>query len=1179
MSGHKFRLLLILMAILLEACGRVTANYDAALFSCGELDRSTWAGSKALIQIVDADHGAQDATLEAKWINGQQVSTLPVSPKGCVLVPQGDGQLKVLTADHRQGLLIKPLEANPSEAVQVSLQHLVLPSLKMKCERSTVSSLTALGVTLEWMDIRPEEAWQIESMHMNILQDTRLIVKSPLSAQNFLQASYLKLPQIKIEDGRYGLSLELSTMAGNRIVAESSCPIFQLDRTAPPSTHLLHNSLSKGTDPLQLNDWDETEAVYYCISKAGESACENLNDYTVASKLVPAPAAGAYTLNSFRQDAAGNRSNRTQEPFYRDTGVPKVQIKWVSPSLPTADAWAHAPHDLYRFEADADDDSVQANFARKEDIQKSLQCRVSVIDRLGATRTAVEATCKEGACQGLSMGDWVPCPGPAAFQFAAESEYTVHGSRIMLEVRAKDSVDQLGNSQTGFWMNPTAMGSWKIDESMNLFSVHNELLFFNDRHGNVIGLTEYYWHSAGQFHPALYVRERGMEQWSAPVILYSLKPAKSWYEDLGPRPILGLNTLDPNENSVWMLQTVQTGGDIHLAEISLQNGFAVLRHQIPQTLWNLITDAAPELVAMTSFQDNQQNEHLAFLLRASPTQYVLVGFDGQTFKILSILQVPETKLLQARQMVADSYGRLILVLGQQLVIYNVNTRQQWVQSNPGIQILNHNIHGLFGLTHAGELFVMDLVPQLASASIEVLATRPRELASDQAAWSPVTHLERGDKNTFWLTGRASNTTSFLMWSFRPGQDQGWVLQNSLWGWPKQMEWMDVAAFGAEQRTGQTFVITPVRKLNNPDIPYRAMWKSISCEFVDVTEQGVYRSDVLHNPTQGVTLAQDHNGRVWRGQILANSHLAVSRLDVAEHIKTTSTEPFYTFSSELVRDPSGNFLVPTYDGKMLGFDRHTGMFQEAFALGDRYWLHTFFDSVGNFWGIDGTVDGGTIRVRIVDGSMRTIPLPGGWKATTIRPLNSNQAWVQAQSADTKSYRLFELNLVQQTLREDLPLEHPAMQIGDMINMDGRRVALVLIPDALVVPIPEAPYSRRWHLRIYEDHGQAWKPWETERQPRWPAWHRYAGHLVFTNTPGVEKLFHQADQKALWLASRLGVGQVGTLARWTADNSWQVFNPSQHNLSEYVQQILVDDQKRLVLSTRNQIFYHNPDCASR
>ncbi len=1178
------------------ACGRMPANYNQILVTCGDMGPADYTSAGNLFQVHD-DQGEliPSDRLKAQWVKGQRSEELPISIRGCVVTPKAEGLLKIISIDGKLGAILRPLEELTVAPNALRLKPLQDFSYQLSCPKREVNGLANLDLSLLWNRGQAQDFWQIEKL---ALISQRLGESSArrvsLPVQSFLAEPNLMLAPLTLPDGQYTLKLELTTIAGLVINSETACQIV-FDQKVPDSQKLLTQSVADGNASLVIPPIQSGEQLYICISAPDRKNCEDLNLYEKAYDLIKTPVSGSLVVNSFVEDSAGNRSIRLQEPLYRDLEAPTLTATWNNENLRQGSNWSTEPEASYGITMDVQDDSVTAGFMTNLELINNLECSVAIVDQTGASRGSGEAICQSGPCQGQSLESWVSCGLNTKFSFKKNTESALFYSQVIFRARSRDLANHVTVAEQRFWMHPEAWGMWAQNSSTIIPSNSGRHDFLSDGNGNFFRFTGALDTSPSENFPAISYKYRDKSGWTKPIYIIDSGTAGSYAASNERFPIVGFST-QAADRSLWYVSVNAQG--YALAEVPLPDWSkghppdalpAVVRN-IPDQIVRAFDSTDIWIAGMTNVTDPDGQQRIVFLVRSFFDLYAFVAFNGREFDLLHVQRRVDNMVSMKNDLVfTPDHKGLIFVLGNKLAVFDLESNTiklptELSATATGFRGLKLDSKGYFGYTDQFRLFTAQFNPDASAYTLSMLA-EPPPIVLPGIDVDPFSHLVRTGQGDFWLSALKKGKIAQL-YRLRPNVDKQWRSQDALWGWPNQLIAFGTFALGWDQHTDRLYYATSTSQSelggNSPLFVHGLQ----SCEFLNVTEQATFRPDQKSNPAARVFLNQDTEGNLWRAQVLVNLEVTVSKMDDSSQLgifdidstlfDLVLNDPLSQRQGLLVED-GGNFLLPgaeISDGQqtILRLDRASSQITEAFALPESR-RTSLGDTAGSIW----TLDTHEIQVRTKEGRLRSIPIPEPWVAWNMARVDDDYAWVTAfdtgsDVSASKQWKLFSLDLKQGVLNDDSGFANKLAEVSSVIQDKGRRLALVKVPiesnSSSVGP---------FQLQIFEDVGHGWHAWSLDRQPRLPAWHVQAGAPISSSFRSNVSFYRNPANKEIWLSTADSYDRP-LLARLNKAG-WQFFDPEKQTISSPVIDFQSDKAGHLYLVTKDQIFIANDACSSQ
>ncbi|HYX37145.1 MAG TPA: hypothetical protein VE954_28925 [Oligoflexus sp.] len=715
----QYQIVIAFVAVLIVAgCGRIPARYNQAVFACGEMNPDAYQSAKGLVQVFSATgEPVTEDMVSAKWVTDQKTTDLAVSRHGCILAPNSEGALKIVTSDGRQGVLPQQTQGSLEQPTPILLKSLTELHYQISCSKQDVRSLAELGLGLTWKQGQTADFWQIESMTLvSQRRGETSVQRLTVPVLQFLNQPSLMLAPIAWPDGAYTVQLELTTIAGLVVSSETSCQV-ELDQTALEAHTLLHVAVSDGLLPLALLPSPSAGQAFYCISRADRAECDNLNAYIKAGDYINAPASGVFTLYSYSEDQAGNRSTLVSEAFYRDQTDPVLSVAWNNPHLQKGLNWSKEPEATYEVDISAVDDAVAAGFMMKSKLIESLECSVAVVDGAGATRGSSEAICESQRCQGQSMESWTPCDPKARFSFKRNSESNLFHSQVIFRVKGRDQSGHESMAQVSFWMHPQAWGMWSQDNNTRIPSNSGRHYFLNDAFGNFLKFTGRLDLEDNSRFPALSVKLREQYGWSKPILIEDHGSPGPYSASNERYPALGFST-QGTARSLWYVTYDLDQESYGLAEVPLhdwsnsETPAIVPAHvrSIPTEILQKIANPNELFIAgLVNTLDSSGHEKIVVLLRAFYGAYAFIDFDGKDFHLLNVTpNIPNMVSMKNDLVLTPDSKSLVFVLGNQLALLHLETHAISMPADrspvrKAFRSIKRDHQGYFGYTDQHEL--------------------------------------------------------------------------------------------------------------------------------------------------------------------------------------------------------------------------------------------------------------------------------------------------------------------------------------------------------------------------------------------------------------------------------------------------------------------------------------------
>jgi hypothetical protein len=223
-------------------------------------------------------------------------------------------------------------------------------------------------------------------------------------------------------------------------------------------------------------------------------------------------------------------------------------------------------------------------------------------------------------------------------------------------------------------------------------------------------------------------------------------------------------------------------------------------------------------------------------------------------------------------------------------------------------------------------------------------------------------------------------------------------------------------------------------------------------FIPVTDQGLFRADLLTRPTQKILVAQDKSDRLirasyWRAR--DDGLLAISKLGDTGPAMTFSLNPLVKGSPNALPSVMDSLFVDregavwfedTLSGSVKRLDAEKSIYEPQFDVtpATRKWRN--IDSQRNYWGTVGR-SFKQIDLRRPDNSRRTIFLAEGFQGERIIG-SEPKSWIVTRHDASGASKLFELDMQHETIVEDRQLDQFDASFIDLIPFHGKRLALVL-----------------------------------------------------------------------------------------------------------------------------------------
>ncbi|MDQ3231226.1 MAG: hypothetical protein M3Q07_05345, partial [Pseudobdellovibrionaceae bacterium] len=494
----------------------------------------------------------------------------------------------------------------------------------------------------------------------------------------------------------------------------------------------------------------------------------------------------------------------------------------------------------------------------------------------------------------------------------------------------------------------------------------------------------------------------------------------------------------------------------------------------------------------------------------------------------------------------------------------------------GLRSLYKDRKGFYGLTNVGlqPFFTLTFNDDASTGTLQLL-----QADETLKGIRDINHLVRKSDGSFWLSALSvSNAPVLFSWKPWTPSRAGWLLQDSIWNWSTAGNPIWSFGLGIDQNLEQLAVATLVdASTGSNGLSLRMMQNN---NFIEVSDQGLFRAGLRTQPTQQVILAQDKLGNLvrlsyWR--TTQDGYIAVSKLGDPVPAKNISLKPLVGGSafamqsaiSSMTVDRDGSvWFEDTLSGSVQLLDLDRGVFLPQFEVAPASSKWRMFDSQGNYWGSLGR-EFTEIQLRRPDDSRRTIKLAEGFQGERII-WNEPKSWILARHGASGASRLFELDMQRETVREDRQLDQDDFSFADIIPFQGKRLALVRVSR-----VNGEDLGNFAELKLYEDNGNTWVEWGNSMQPKWPDWHSLAQQAILVNddTAAETRLFYEPG--VIWIAG-IGVDpKFPILARMPLDSMiWTVFNPGAETVKSQVKSLWLDPQHRLVLNTAAKIFYYNP-----
>ncbi len=1146
-----FYVWLLIVLAFNQACGRIPASYDKAVLACGELDQQSYANADGLFWAqVD---GKVIADIDAQWIYQGRSQAIKISSKGCFMSPKGEGSLKLLSRDRTQALLVDQPPGNLSEPRALDLKPLLDKVFNIQCENLVVNKPDGIGIQILWKELTSADAWQIESIQAVVQVEGQKDSKQfTLSQGNFFLNQALSFTSQALPDGDYSLRLRARSIDGAEVDSATSCA-FQLDQSVPVAGDLLQQKVSDGQTPLRLNSTND--ALYVCVSGPLNLNCQDPTFFKRADGLLQAPSSGSYILHSFVQDAAGNRSELHEENFYRDASAPVVSISWTNENLRAGYNWALRLGDQYSFLATAKDNSVDELFMSDSELNDSLQCRVSLIDSFGAEREAREAICNQGICRGQSLGKWTPCAGPVSFQFLSEEEFRLMGQQVVVHVQAEDKSKRSGQGESRFWLNPSGIAHWDVADGIVSDKSELSLAIGNDSYRSTLAILggrsgdtrEYQIYYKAARSSAL--ESSKPDSWSAPIPVIADMQLADFYDQY---PLISPCLDSQLGDCLWML-TEQFGISDTFAVVPLQN----LGGKISKSSLSAKVERIPDAYSMKDGSNfniqsaaayTSPDDKRSIVFAATFNDEVrLVSYDG-TYKILASVPLElgftVVRLLNAPQ------NRLLMLINDRLALYDPRDGITFPETESKVTLrqVQKDDRGYFGLTGKGEPFTLQLSDDGRRFDVKVTKL--------EGNLGPVGQLIRRRDGSFWGIN-LNDRNGAGMYGLRPGHDKTWVQQNSLYGWPVGGNSI-YSLFGYDAARDQLFFLSPQFQTSNTSSRPMELRQLIDPRFVDVTEQGMFRSDRPSNPTASVVLSQDKSGRICRLQQYENLKWNLSWLDESGF---ANAQPLVLYNNWI----KGNYaldqdcnLWTTFNPAK--FDRISQTWQPT-KLEVTWWKYPNIDSKGRYWGFLGSDFDRDLHMGLPDGSVSIpSPLPAPYEISFIR-WKKDRAWLVSKDPNRRSdEKVFELDTGTQSIKEDLP-NPVGYQPLDFVRFSNRRVGL------FAGSVSDGSFKIVRPLRIFEEIDGKWAAWPEQKQPVWPSWYVKGGQAL----EGDGRIFYEERTGRIWVSSS-GDGNGVGLA-FFENEQWTFHFPETEGFNEMVEDFLIDNQGRLVLGAASRIYIYN------
>jgi hypothetical protein len=468
-----------MLIFILVSCKSWTNSVDRLPAECG-IDPGSLSSATKVIKLLNESGGELDAkskaTVRARLQENDKLSSLSLTPQGCLRVEGNEGTVAIQTLSPARALAVKLSTLSRFNKLPFTAPLNI--SIDLSCPNEGLFSNGSIpnplrtaksGQDLSYISYRVELLKDGEPFSPLILSDRDLgenqSIPDSFNVQNVPEGVYTMKVRFK----------DLSrTWESGESTATASCP-YAILHSAPrfSGESLALNNAREGVysqgSEIPLRADAANSLVYSCSERrAGDfddlgptdvdchakDRCLKEENFIPVDRIL-AEQSGVYDYFVYLKDRAGNRSDVRCHRAFVTNAAPRLSLRWKQEALNATAAALDSPTVLLDAQI-----SVSHGSLSDAKTNESLSCKVDFLIGGRTVRDGNDVFCTHGRCSGQSLGSFVPCDHDFQLSLGkAIEDPQVLRSIIRLTAKANDGA---GHEESTVRTLLIQKGAWDI---------------------------------------------------------------------------------------------------------------------------------------------------------------------------------------------------------------------------------------------------------------------------------------------------------------------------------------------------------------------------------------------------------------------------------------------------------------------------------------------------------------------------------------------------------------------------------------------------------------------------------------------------------------------------------------------------------------------------------------------
>jgi hypothetical protein len=466
----------LLIILTSYGCDTLKNRTDSIALECG-LDQKS-VGQNSYLKLLNSQGTGYEAAdlpaLKSQFRTGEgETKPLPMTSRGCVILPRDAGLLQVLDSRNSESLTLNIGPGAPKREFQtLNLKSKPDIQLRLACPAEGIfasenfpqplfinsnGDIAGLDFRLELLNLDNE---LIRTLYHKPKGSTELLLPETFDIRDITEGTYA----LKV----YGHHLSQGIDSRPQLLSsEKPCILNVLHGTVyvggfePDTKQIVYPTRAR----LPWTIKNPFENLFVCKEKRSlsdrgaeiqsasckpQSNCLDSTEYKESAQVIT-ESVGVFDYFVYAENRAGRKSDLKCQTIIVSDAPPALSVNWAHDDIKKPGSILRKPYAILKANIE-----TQHGLIASDSIKDNLTCKVDFEIKGKNTFSEKGVTCTEGRCAGKSLSDFVPCDKEVAFTIVdALNQPMLLNSRLRLTVRASDGAGHISEAQASVWINQT----------------------------------------------------------------------------------------------------------------------------------------------------------------------------------------------------------------------------------------------------------------------------------------------------------------------------------------------------------------------------------------------------------------------------------------------------------------------------------------------------------------------------------------------------------------------------------------------------------------------------------------------------------------------------------------------------------------------------------------------------